>query len=242
MKHWISLFLSCVIASIAIAEPPRVGRPCSISAMTKNADVIVIATVEGVGQAPGFWSGQIAATQQVAYSPDQWLKGTLQTSSEKINTFTLEHLVVSGPATANKNEPRLNPALFAKGNKLILFLHSHAVHLPDRSTKLATDVVSADGAVIEATLRLVVFSGSSSRAGPFWDEVRAPSPTWSILHRPQTAARLQEWQPAGEAHRGRNPSLARGKENHEDQHERQAQRQFPRSEGIHQGRGRQDDQ
>lgn len=119
-----------------------------MAGMAKSADVIVVAVSQGTADSPGFWSGYVPATRQVVYVPEQWLKGTLQTSPLKIGTFTVEHLVVRGTATADDNEPKLNESLFAKGNKLILFLHTRTLRLPDQSTELVTDAVSAECGVI----------------------------------------------------------------------------------------------
>jgi hypothetical protein len=89
-------------------------------------------------------------TQEVVYEPDQWLKGTLQRSL-KLNTFTLDQPVVAGTATADTKEFRLNPILFARGNRLILFLHNHAVSGANKPLIVATDILSADCDVVEAT-------------------------------------------------------------------------------------------
>src|ERR1035441_9566548 len=56
---------------------------------------------------------------------------------------------------------------------------------------------------------------------------------WSILLRPQKAARLQKWQQETST-----PRVTRAKEKYETEHKRQDQGQLPRSKGNHQGGSR----
>ncbi len=148
----IALLISTnLLHALQASTTKQLQTRCDLGAMVKSADVIVVALSGGMAQAPGFWSGSVPATQQVSYIPDQWLKGTLQTSPLKIGTFTLEHLVVDGAETADNNEPKLKESLFAKGHKLILFLHTRTVRLADHSTKLMTDPVAEECGVLAAT-------------------------------------------------------------------------------------------
>ena len=133
----------------AVAKQPQ-SKCGSVTATVNSADVIAIAVVGGVAQSPGFWSGYEPAKQQVAYIPDEWLKGNFGIT-EKLGTFTVEHLVVHGTPTADDNQPRLNQSLFSKGKKLILFLQTRTVRMDDGSNKIVTYPVSAECGVMEAT-------------------------------------------------------------------------------------------
>jgi len=131
MRHLVIALL--ISTSLLYAQQASITKQpqttCDLGAMAKSADVIVIAISNGTVGSPGFWSRYTPATQQVSYTPDQWLKGTLQTSPLKIGTFTVEHDVVYETATADGNEAKLKESLFAKGNKLILFLNTRTVRL-----------------------------------------------------------------------------------------------------------------
>src|ERR1019366_659447 len=67
---------------------------------------------------------------------------------------------------------------------------------------------------------------------------RGPFQRWSILLRPQKAPRFTKVAALTESQKSRNPRFTRAKEKYENQHERQHQGKFPRSEGDNQRGGR----
>lgn len=71
--------------------------------------------VVGVGKSPGFWSGTIAATQDVKYQVVETFKG--QAPSERA---TVAFLLVHG-ARLSDAEPRLLPSFFAEGAEHVVF-------------------------------------------------------------------------------------------------------------------------
>jgi hypothetical protein len=132
--------LLMLLLSIAVAQS---AEPCkqAVARNTKLADAVVLATVKDVGPSPGFWSGIVAAHQTVTYRLDTILKGRLDTAE-----FTVEHTIVSGSDTVEKDSPSLNRQLFYKGSQLILFLHVRTLIPPEPRM----DVLSGHCAVMLA--------------------------------------------------------------------------------------------
>ena len=87
----------------------------------RNAEVVVLAEVIEVKQAPGFWSGQLTAMQKVNYKVIKILKGNLNARDIEV-----AHYVVHNSRSADSEQPRLSPKLFKKGQRLVLFLNRDA--------------------------------------------------------------------------------------------------------------------
>ncbi len=83
----------------------------------KKSELIVLAEVECIGQDAGFWSGLFPAFQYVQYKVSKVLKGKF--AGERIS---VNHIVSKGSRSADEKIPKLSSELFAKGNKLVLFL------------------------------------------------------------------------------------------------------------------------
>lgn len=136
MKPLLALLVCCLIT---VAPRAEVRGQCvnRIAKLTRQAGAVVVAEVTDAGRAPGFWSGIIAAQQTVKYRVDNVLKGNLKGSS-----FTVDYYVVHGSRLSEKNTPELNRALFRVGNKVLLFLHSRTVQLPNGTERLVVTAVS----------------------------------------------------------------------------------------------------
>lgn len=85
--------------------------------LARSSDLVVVATVGSLGQAPAAWSGFAAAYQTVTYTVERVLKGGSLAPS-----ITVRHTVVHGAPSADPTKPGLNPTLFSPGAKLILVL------------------------------------------------------------------------------------------------------------------------
>jgi hypothetical protein len=127
MKPLRTHLLLVLLLSIAVAQS---AEPCKqvVARNTKLADAVVLATGKDVGPSPGFWSGIVAAHQTVTYRLDTIFKGRLDTTE-----FTVEHTIVSGSDTVEKDSPSLNRQLFYKGSQLILFLHVRTLIPPEQT-------------------------------------------------------------------------------------------------------------
>jgi hypothetical protein len=86
----------------------------------EKSELIVLVEVECVGQDAGFWSGQFPSFQYVQYKVSKVLKGEFTGETIGVN-----HYVVKGSKSADEKVPKLSSELFAKGNKLILFLEAN---------------------------------------------------------------------------------------------------------------------
>ena len=82
-----------------------------------QAKIIVVAEILEIGKEPGYWSGLFLATQTVRYHIIETLKGRVPGRE-----IIVRHLVVHNSETADPSLPRLNPCLFSKNHKVILFL------------------------------------------------------------------------------------------------------------------------
>jgi hypothetical protein len=88
----------------------------AIEAIANEAPVIVVGEVLSVGSRPGFWSGLFPAAQDVHYVILEVIKGSPG------KNLLVRHLVVKNSLTADSEIPQLSTKMFAKGQKLILFL------------------------------------------------------------------------------------------------------------------------
>ncbi len=86
-------------------------------ARAANADLILVVEVTRVGPSAGFWSGILAASQQVRFKLVKILKGTLNASEVQV-----EYYLVKNDELVDRKVPRLSPKLFKVGNQLIVFL------------------------------------------------------------------------------------------------------------------------
>lgn len=86
--------------------------------LAHNVEFVVLAEVEEVKASPGFWSGHIAAIQNVKYKVVTVLKGQLTFSEIEV-----EYYVVKNSPLADTEEARLSPKIFKSGSQLILFLN-----------------------------------------------------------------------------------------------------------------------
>lgn len=87
--------------------------------LAQEAQIIAVAKVEEVEPTLGFGSGYFVVVQRVNYEIEEVLKGDLPKG--RIN---VAHLVVANSPTADEEtgQMQLSPKLFAKGNRLVLFL------------------------------------------------------------------------------------------------------------------------
>lgn len=82
--------------------------------IVRESKIIFIGTVTELGPPPSFWSGRFPSYQKVTYQVEEVLKGN------KISEITVAHIIVAKSKTARADEPALSPALFQKGNRLIV--------------------------------------------------------------------------------------------------------------------------
>jgi hypothetical protein len=87
-----------------------------IQQSVKDARIVVVAEVLEIGAAPNVWSGLFAYVQRVRYKVIEVLKGEIVQPNMSVG-----HYIVKNSLTVD-SQPRLSSRLFAKGNKLILFL------------------------------------------------------------------------------------------------------------------------
>jgi len=85
--------------------------------LAQEAQFVVEARVVEVGPALGIWSGGYIVRERVDYEITEVLKGT-----PPQNRISVAHEVVRRSPSADTKTPRLSPALFAKGNRLLLIL------------------------------------------------------------------------------------------------------------------------
>jgi len=112
----------CILFLFALATP--VLSQCDKEKwqqVARDADLVIEVEVEEVKDAPGFWSGHIAAIQNIRFKVIKALKG--KTANSEIE---LEYYVVNGSPLADVNEPRLSPKIFKTGNQLVLFLKANS--------------------------------------------------------------------------------------------------------------------
>lgn len=110
-----------VAAAILIMSGPS-ATGCNLKAvqhLAREAPIIVVGEVDEVERTLGFGSGYSLVVQRVNYQVKEVLKGDL--TKEKIN---VAHVVVANSPSADKESKptQLSTKLFAKGNRLILFL------------------------------------------------------------------------------------------------------------------------
>jgi hypothetical protein len=87
-----------------------------VQELARVSEFVVLAEV--VNQEPAFYVNDILPLiQPVKYKVIEPLKGRLV--GDEINVL---HYVIKGTASADKEQERLSPTLFAKNNRLILFL------------------------------------------------------------------------------------------------------------------------
>ena len=88
-----------------------------IERLVRDAKVIVVAEAVDIGEAPGVWAGVFLFAQRVKYEVKEVLKGDLAQGR-----ICVCHYIVHYSVTADKTYPRLSSTIFAKGNRLVLFL------------------------------------------------------------------------------------------------------------------------
>lgn len=88
-----------------------------IELLVRAAKVVAVAEVIDIGEAPAVWSGYVPSVQRVTYEVKEVLKGDLAQ-----RRICVAHYVVYNSLAADKTFPQLSSAIFAKGNRLILFL------------------------------------------------------------------------------------------------------------------------
>ena len=99
--------IRCRIKNV-VAPPTR--------AATAAPEIVFVGTVAALGREPGYWSGFVSAFQRVDYTGVNVLKGTFAG-----DTISVDHILVSGSKTADRGDtPRLSPALFRNGAKVIV--------------------------------------------------------------------------------------------------------------------------
>jgi hypothetical protein len=91
----------------------------TVQHLAREAPIIVVGEVDEVERTLGFGSGYSLVVQRVNYQVKEVLKGDL--ADERIN---VAHVVVANSPSADieSKQTQLSPKLFAKGNRLILFL------------------------------------------------------------------------------------------------------------------------
>lgn len=113
--------INSLVAAMLILTSTTVSD-CEMRAvehLAQQAQIIAVGKVEEVESTLGFGSGYFVVVQRVNYEIEEVLKGDLPKG--RIN---VAHLVVANSPTADKEtrQMQLSPKLFAKGNRLILFL------------------------------------------------------------------------------------------------------------------------
>lgn len=90
----------------------------------QSASLVFVGTIEGVGQAPGFWSGALAAIQRVTYRVDRVLVGESKEAKLEIG-YTI---VYGDPLVSEK--PELRAGLFPKGARGVIFVNKDVADQP----------------------------------------------------------------------------------------------------------------
>jgi hypothetical protein len=126
MSKSIVVLLSLVICLIQIVEAQVKDEQKIIQNLNK-AEIVVVAEVLEIGKEPGFWSGYFATFQTVHYRIVEVIKGSLEE-----NEISIRHPVVKNSRTADKSKPKLSSIIFAKGNRLILFIEKQNGKESDR--------------------------------------------------------------------------------------------------------------
>lgn len=87
-----------------------------LAEIVRESNIVFIGTVTELGAPPKFWSGRFPSFQKVTYQVEEVLKGN------KVSQITVAHIVVAKSKTGRSDEPGLSPALFQKGNRLIVIV------------------------------------------------------------------------------------------------------------------------
>lgn len=89
-----------------------------LAELCSSSTVVFRGKVVSVGKSPGFWSGTIAATQEVTYQVLETYKGKVEG-----DTVTVSFYLVHG-ARLSDAQPRLNPGFFAEGTEHVVFVRA----------------------------------------------------------------------------------------------------------------------
>jgi hypothetical protein len=114
MKIFLTICLLCGMVLRADTSQQKLQERAA------NADFVLVVEVKHVGASPGFWSGLLAASQQVTFKVIKVLKGTLNEAEVQV-----EYYLVKNDELVDVEKPRLSPELFKAGNKLIVFLKAN---------------------------------------------------------------------------------------------------------------------
>lgn len=114
--------MTSLLLSLTLMLLPQVRRPLDgkeIGRLTERSEIIVAAEVAEVEptdmQQP--WTGLITSKQFVQYNIREVLKGEVSDAQIRVGFMLFQNSL-----TADKDQPRLSPELFRKGNVHILFL------------------------------------------------------------------------------------------------------------------------
>jgi hypothetical protein len=113
-------FLLLILLALSISAFPQSPRELW-QKFAKHADIIVMAEVEEVKPAPGFWSGTIAAPQNVRFRLIKAFKGSIPSDE-----FELEYYVVKKDSLVDPDEPHLSTKIFKTGSRLAVFLKANS--------------------------------------------------------------------------------------------------------------------
>jgi len=86
-------------------------------ALAQRAEIVVVAKVIEIEPPLGLWSGYHAIGQHVKYEIEEVIKGKLAERE-----IYVAHGIWKNTPTADTEQARLSPKLFAKGNRFVLFL------------------------------------------------------------------------------------------------------------------------
>jgi hypothetical protein len=142
MKLLVILFTAHLIIASALAQTPSLCMK-NLAILARQADAIVTAEVMDIGPAPVSWSGYIAAQQTVKYGVTKLLKGDLH-----VATLTVDYYVVSGSRLTERYAPELSHILFKKGSKVVVFLRTGDVKLPNGVQSRLSEPLSTECSVL----------------------------------------------------------------------------------------------
>lgn len=85
--------------------------------LAQRAEIVVVAKIIKVEPPLGLWSGFHPIGQHVKYEIEEVIKGKLAERE-----IYVAHGIVKNSPTADTEQARLSPKVFAKGNRFVLFL------------------------------------------------------------------------------------------------------------------------
>ncbi|HDZ20769.1 hypothetical protein LCGC14_0525320 [marine sediment metagenome] len=84
----------------------------------RDHDLVFRGRVLEVGESPGYWSGILAARQEVIYKIIDIYKGQLPLDTDQVR---VAHILVGSGPTEDRNVPQLDPGVIGPGREAVIF-------------------------------------------------------------------------------------------------------------------------